>query len=206
MDPKRSNLLETAVRPFFVLTAANSRSLDFRALRHRKEAPKSRMTRLMNTQYTGLIALCVLLGCNSGQDVTPDSTSAKKPVANGDTAKSKPSPQVIQEKSDASVQPQFVNVAAAMGLEFEYFEDRVPGRFFLPEVMGGGVGWGDFVLMRLPRRADVTSMPMVLVTSICATTVAMHYCRTTETGRSGTSAALKRRTTGNGVPVRSGWI
>ena len=98
----------------------------------------------MNTQYTGLIALCVLLGCNSGQDVTPKSTSAKKPVANGDTAKLKPSPQVIKEKSDASVQPQFVNVAAAMGLEFEYFEDRVPGRFFLPEVMGGGVGWGDF--------------------------------------------------------------
>jgi hypothetical protein len=30
-----------------------------------------------------------------------------------------------------------------LGIEFQFFEDRVPGRYLLPEVMGGGVAWLD---------------------------------------------------------------
>ncbi|MFO0975887.1 MAG: CRTAC1 family protein [Planctomycetaceae bacterium] len=38
----------------------------------------------------------------------------------------------------------FSDVAPTMGIDFRFFEDRVPGRYLLPEVMGGGVGWADF--------------------------------------------------------------
>lgn len=40
--------------------------------------------------------------------------------------------------------PVFHDVASSLGLEFTRFNDTVPGRFFLPEVMGGGVAWLDF--------------------------------------------------------------
>lgn len=45
-----------------------------------------------------------------------------------------------------SVKPEFTNVASELGLEFTQFNDAVPGRFFLPEVMGSGAAWGDFDL------------------------------------------------------------
>jgi hypothetical protein len=41
------------------------------------------------------------------------------------------------------VEPLFSDAATALGIEFRFFEDRVPGRFLLPEVMGGGVAWLD---------------------------------------------------------------
>ena len=40
--------------------------------------------------------------------------------------------------------PRFVDVAKSSGIEFTYYNDAVPGRFFLPEVMGGGAAWIDF--------------------------------------------------------------
>ncbi len=40
--------------------------------------------------------------------------------------------------------PVFQNIASSCGLDFSRFNDAVPGRFFLPEVMGGGVAWFDF--------------------------------------------------------------
>jgi hypothetical protein len=39
--------------------------------------------------------------------------------------------------------PQFVDVALEVGVEFTFHNDSVPGRYFLPEVMGGGVAWID---------------------------------------------------------------
>jgi len=39
--------------------------------------------------------------------------------------------------------PLFRDVAEAMEIVFRRFNDEVRGRFFLPEVMGGGVGWID---------------------------------------------------------------
>jgi hypothetical protein len=42
------------------------------------------------------------------------------------------------------VRPRFVDVARASGIDFTFFNDAVPDRFFLPEVMGGGAAWIDF--------------------------------------------------------------
>ncbi len=49
-----------------------------------------------------------------------------------------------QDQNPNLVTPRFVDVASDAGLAFTYFNDAVPGRFFLPEVMGRGVGWLDF--------------------------------------------------------------
>lgn len=42
------------------------------------------------------------------------------------------------------VTPTFHDVATEVGIQFTAFTDAVPGRFFLPEVMGSGAAWGDF--------------------------------------------------------------
>ena len=51
-------------------------------------------------------------------------------------------------QSDAFVTPKitpnFTDVAELSGVAFERFSDIVPGRFFLPEIMGGGVAWFDY--------------------------------------------------------------
>ena len=39
--------------------------------------------------------------------------------------------------------PRFVDVALEVGVEFTFHNDVVAGRYFLPEVMGGGVAWID---------------------------------------------------------------
>ncbi|TXT34319.1 MAG: hypothetical protein FD138_1688 [Planctomycetota bacterium] len=48
------------------------------------------------------------------------------------------------ESASANSPPQFTDVAATSGLEFTFFSDTVPGRYFLPEIMGGGAAWFDF--------------------------------------------------------------
>lgn len=40
--------------------------------------------------------------------------------------------------------PQFVECAQELGLDFTYYNDEVKDRFFLPEVMGGGLAWLDY--------------------------------------------------------------
>jgi hypothetical protein len=42
------------------------------------------------------------------------------------------------------VHPRFVDVARQSGIDFTYFNDAMPDRFFLPEVMGGGAAWIDY--------------------------------------------------------------
>ena len=41
------------------------------------------------------------------------------------------------------VTPAFVEVAHQSGIDFQFFSDTVPDRYFLPEVMGGGAAWTD---------------------------------------------------------------
>ena len=51
-----------------------------------------------------------------------------------------------KSKSTAIVKgiiPRFIDVALEVGVEFTFHNDAVPGRYFLPEVMGGGVAWID---------------------------------------------------------------
>ncbi len=49
----------------------------------------------------------------------------------------------MEVEEPVGVPPVFIDVAPLLGVDFEWYADRVPGRFFLPEVMGGGIGWLD---------------------------------------------------------------
>lgn len=49
-----------------------------------------------------------------------------------------------QEESKQGPSPRLLDVASAAGIQFTFYPDAVPGRFFLPENMGGGAGWLDF--------------------------------------------------------------
>jgi hypothetical protein len=44
----------------------------------------------------------------------------------------------------STVSPRFVDVADASGVRFQPDNDIVPGRFFLPEIMGTGLAWFDY--------------------------------------------------------------
>jgi hypothetical protein len=46
--------------------------------------------------------------------------------------------------------PNFQNVAAERGINFQFYSDTKPDRYLLPEVMGGGAGWIDFDLDNRP--------------------------------------------------------
>ena len=98
-------------------------------------------------------AASLFLGGCAGD--SSDATSQNAPgmasaddSANGSSAASRrtsaPPPPVLSAEEDSrAATASFLDVAASLGVEFRYFEDRVPGRFLLPEVMGGGVAWLD---------------------------------------------------------------
>lgn len=48
------------------------------------------------------------------------------------------------EQSQQGPSPRLLDTASAAGIRFTYYPDAAPGRFFLPEDMGGGAGWLDF--------------------------------------------------------------
>ena len=48
------------------------------------------------------------------------------------------------ESPSIGSRPRFEDVAASSGLDFSFHTDAVPGRYFLPEIMGGGAAWFDF--------------------------------------------------------------
>ena len=48
------------------------------------------------------------------------------------------------DSSGVDSRPQFREVSADCGLKFTFHTDAVPGRYFLPEIMGGGAAWFDF--------------------------------------------------------------
>ncbi len=102
-------------------------------------------SRFMKLTPVGTLIVLAVFGC--GHDpvvVAPasnDATTSKQlPVTIGNRESLKP-PHVPLEPVP---RPVFVNASTALGIEFTFYSDRVPGRFFLPEVMGGGAGWGDF--------------------------------------------------------------
>jgi enediyne biosynthesis protein E4 len=49
-----------------------------------------------------------------------------------------------EDRKTRGIPPRFRNIAGAAGIHFLRFSDVVPDRYFLPEVMGGGVAWFDF--------------------------------------------------------------
>jgi len=84
-----------------------------------------------------------------GGAATSVESSADQPPAGSAASRraSAPPPPVISpDDTSQSVTASYMDVATSLGVEFRYFEDRVPGRFLLPEVMGGGVAWIDLDL------------------------------------------------------------
>ncbi|MCA9104919.1 MAG: CRTAC1 family protein [Planctomycetales bacterium] len=52
----------------------------------------------------------------------------------------------VHSTEPLTVVPLLTDIADSVGIEFDFFADIVPERYFLPEIMGGGVGWIDYDL------------------------------------------------------------
>jgi hypothetical protein len=95
-------------------------------------------------------ALAALLGCGDGETpVVSPADSPIKPAAAEERASlqkllADPTASRTLAASGTLIRPRFRDVAASHGIRFRRFSDIVPGRFFLPEVMGGGAAWIDF--------------------------------------------------------------
>ncbi len=84
----------------------------------------------------------VLTGCNKQEPVV-DLESESPPPASSLLDLLEEDQTASQEQA-AYAKPVFENIAEDRGIQFTFFSDTVPGRFYLPEVMGGGVAWIDF--------------------------------------------------------------
>ena len=84
-----------------------------------------------------------VLGCRSDQPA-----DAQNPSKTSGAHSSKPAKLEILPHSEAiskvDVVPVLLDIGREVGIDFTFFSDAVPGRYFLPEVMGGGVAWIDF--------------------------------------------------------------
>lgn len=118
------------------------------------------VSRTVLRMVLGLIVSTTMVGCDSTTDRT-GSESAAQAERKGQSAAARPgpgsisgsAPSIREKKSVPSlklkpqtVAPRFVDHAQELGVDFTYFNDEVPGRFYFPEVMGGGCGWLDFDL------------------------------------------------------------
>ena len=104
--------------------------------------------------FASTALLLLLCGCTESPGPPPPAAAeltqpAADPQASSSAARAA-RPSASQPGSAATTwsgpgpQPKFVDAAIALGIDFQFFEDRVPGRFLLPEVMGGGAGWLDY--------------------------------------------------------------
>ncbi len=73
----------------------------------------------------------------SGSSGASDRSKGDSPLRRSETGAS-------EAQAAPEIAPQFAEIASAAGIDFVHFSDPVPGRFFLPEVMGSGVAWFDF--------------------------------------------------------------
>jgi hypothetical protein len=69
---------------------------------------------------------------------------ASPPATTASGGDSRAVPSAGAEGAPPPIPPRFVEVAKSSGIDFTYFNDEVPDRFFLPEVMGGGAAWIDY--------------------------------------------------------------
>ncbi|MCH2399835.1 MAG: hypothetical protein MK364_12040 [Pirellulales bacterium] len=86
-----------------------------------------------------------LCGCNRDPETVDDVFTNLSPaefeeLRNSTPPKERPKP----PGPELSIAPQFVDIASEAGIQFQYFNDEVEGRFFLPESMGGGAAWVDY--------------------------------------------------------------
>ena len=84
-----------------------------------------------------LLASCTSLACREQPEIQGSGDGPTRPVVS--VTLDKPSPVV-------EVCPTFTDVARQLRIDFTFFNDEVPGRYFLPEIMGGGAAWFDYDL------------------------------------------------------------
>lgn len=121
--------------------------------------PKSLSARC-TLRCIALLVFCLSgLGCYSSNRESP--TGPPEPTAAKTSTHDPPSPSRASltglnssfglrthssKTSTRTPQPQFRDVSRQVGIRFQAFNDEVPHRYFLPEVMGTGVAWIDFDL------------------------------------------------------------
>ena len=90
---------------------------------------------------------CAMAGCFGGCSIEPPAPVATAPAGSQSSAPpaiSTTAPTASGSAKPPAIVPQWTNIAADAGIDFTYFNDAVPNRYFLPEIMGGGAAWGDF--------------------------------------------------------------
>lgn len=93
----------------------------------------------------GLVCCTGPIGCrNSDQPISRTGTEASQPAPPSTPARVSSTITKTPTPNPPAVLPKFVDVAAELKVAFTFFNDAVPERFFLPEVMGGGAAWIDF--------------------------------------------------------------
>lgn len=92
-----------------------------------------------------VLILFLFPGCNP-LPTPDDQTSINQPSVQATPEKTPVAvPQVAVQQVDVpQVLPQFDDVSSEMGISAPFYSDVIPNRFFLPEIMGGGVTWFDF--------------------------------------------------------------
>ena len=97
----------------------------------------------------GLLLVITVSGCTDNAPVSrtvqrksehPQSTVTRTVV----TEPVAPAPSAVETPAEPIPRPAFTDVGKSSGVDFQFYSDCVPGRYFLPEVMGGGVAWCDF--------------------------------------------------------------
>ena len=73
----------------------------------------------------------------SGNPGSNPETAATAPAAGRDRQSS------IPAAGSADIVPRFTDVARPLGIDYQFHSDTVPGRYFLPEIMCGGLAWFD---------------------------------------------------------------
>ncbi len=95
-----------------------------------------------------VLAAGILVGCRPNENSSgspPEPKSVKNNSEDSaDNQASSSSSLLGEDVFRPACEPKFVDVGAEVGVDFEFFSDAVPERFFLPEVMGGGVAWLDY--------------------------------------------------------------
>lgn len=100
--------------------------------------------RLLALAAVSIALLCTSCGrFEATPDEGPDAAQAKTAARHDASLKDLLSVD-SGESGRSAVRPRFRDMAAASGIRFQRFSDVVPGRFFLPEVMGGGAAWLDY--------------------------------------------------------------
>jgi len=92
---------------------------------------------------SALITMSLVLSCDQSR-----SPQVPKQIQNNETTSKVGTGLSAITQRDSSVtpkiKPKFSDVAKPSGVAFQRFSEIVPGRFFLPEIMGGGVAWFDY--------------------------------------------------------------